>query len=206
MTAAQNPHRPRPVSGDRAAAKPVLQGPDLARVVDRMAHEILEKNRGGADIVLLGIPTRGAFLARRLAARLQAFEGLTVPTGSLDVTLYRDDLRLKSPRALAESDLPLDGVDDKLVILVDDVLFSGRTVRAALDALADLGRPRSVQLAVLVDRGHRELPIRADYVGKNIPTSLRETVHVLLTETDDADAVLLGPADATDQPTTGGSA
>ena len=218
MTAAQNPDvrqpgrspagrspagtaRPRPVSGDRAAAKPVLQSADIIRVVDRMAHEILEKNRGGADIVLLGIPTRGAFLARRLAARIQAFEGLTVPTGSLDVTLYRDDLRLKSPRALAESDLPLDGVDDKLVILVDDVLFSGRTVRAALDALADLGRPRSVQLAVLVDRGHRELPIRADYVGKNIPTSLRETVHVLLTETDDADAVLLGPADAADQAT-----
>ena len=222
MHAAQNPNarkaadtpgsaptgtgRPRPVSGDRAAAKTVLNSADITRVVDRMAHEMLEKNRGGADIVLLGIPTRGAHLARRLAARINAFEGLQVPTGSLDVTLYRDDLRLKSPRALAESDLPLEGVDDKLVVLVDDVLFSGRTVRAALDALGDLGRPRSVQLAVLVDRGHRELPIRADYVGKNIPTSLRETVHVLLTETDGADAVLLGPADGLDptDPTTAG--
>ena len=224
MTSAHNPsasatpkgaRRARPVSGDRDAAKPVLSSADIARVVDRMAHEMLEKNRGGADIVLLGIPTRGAYQARRIAARINAFEGLAVPTGSLDVTLYRDDLRLKSPRALAESDLPLAGVDDKLVILVDDVLFSGRTVRAALDALADLGRPRSVQLAVLVDRGHRELPIRADYVGKNIPTSLRETVHVLLTETDGADAVLLGPADGcdpvdpvdpVDQPSTGGAA
>ena len=123
-----------------------------------------------------------------------AFADLTVPTGSLDTTLYRDDLRLKSPRALVETAVPADGVDGKLVVLVDDVLFSGRTVRAALDALADLGRPRAVQLAVLIDRGHRELPIRADYVGKNIPTSLRETIHVLLTEDDGRDAVLLGPA------------
>ena len=120
---------------------------------------------------------------------------VAVPTGCLDITLYRDDLRLKSPRALEETDVPPGGIDGKLVVLVDDVLFSGRTVRAALDALADLGRPRAVQLAVLVDRGHRELPIRADYVGKNIPTSLRETVHVLLTEDDGRDAVLLGPAD-----------
>ena len=117
-----------------------------------------------------------------------------LPTGSLDVTLYRDDLRLKSPRALESTDLPAEGVDGKLVVLVDDVLFSGRTIRAALDALADLGRPRAVQLAVLIDRGHRELPIRADYVGKNIPTSLREAIHVRLTETDGEDAVLLGPA------------
>jgi pyrimidine operon attenuation protein/uracil phosphoribosyltransferase len=184
----------RPVSGDLAAARPVLDAPALSRVVDRMAHELLEKNGGGADVVLLGIPTRGPHLAARLAARVLAFEGLTVPTGSLDVTLYRDDLRLKSPRALEETDLPADGIDGKLVVLVDDVLFSGRTVRAALDALADLGRPRAVQLAVLVDRGHRELPIRADYVGKNIPTSLRETIHVQLSETDGTDAVLLGPA------------
>ena len=186
---------PRPVTGDPAAARPVLQGPDVARVVDRMAHELLEKTGGGGDVVLLGIPTRGVTLARRLAARIAAFEALTVPTGSLDITLYRDDLRLKSPRALEETDVPDDGIDGKLVVLVDDVLFSGRSVRAALDALADLGRPRAVQLAVLVDRGHRELPIRADYVGKNIPTSLRETVHVMLTEDDGRDAVLLGPAD-----------
>ena len=174
--------------------RPVLQGPEVLRVVDRMAHELLEKTGGGTDVVLMGIPTRGTTLAARLAARVQAFEGLTVPTGSLDVTLYRDDLRLKRPRALELTDVPAGGVDGRLVVLVDDVLFSGRTVRAALDALADLGRPRAVQLAVLVDRGHRELPIRADYVGKNIPTSLAESVHVLLTETDGRDAVLLGPA------------
>jgi len=184
----------RPVSGDPAAAKPVLTADQLGRVVDRMAHELLEKTGGGTDVVLLGIPTRGTSLAARLAQRIEAFEGRAVPTGSLDVTLYRDDLRLKSPRALEETELPPDGIDGKLVVLVDDVLFSGRTVRAALDALADLGRPRAVQLAVLVDRGHRELPIRADYVGKNIPTSLKETVHVQLTEHDGQDAVLLGPA------------
>jgi pyrimidine operon attenuation protein/uracil phosphoribosyltransferase len=191
MSAAQA----RPVSGDPAAARPVLQGPEVGRVVDRMAHELLEKTRGGAGVVLLGIPTRGTTLARRLAARVHAFEGVQIPTGSLDITLYRDDLRLKSPRALEETDVPADGIDGKLVVLVDDVLFSGRSVRAALDALADLGRPRAVQLAVLVDRGHRELPIRADYVGKNIPTSLQEAVHVMLTEDDGRDAVLLGPAD-----------
>jgi pyrimidine operon attenuation protein/uracil phosphoribosyltransferase len=156
-----------------------------------MAHELLEKTGGGADVVLLGIPTRGATLARRLAARVEAFEGRQVPTGSLDTTLYRDDLRLKGPRPLEATSVPADGVDGKLVVLVDDVLFSGRTVRAALDALADLGRPRAVQLAVLVDRGHRELPIRADYVGKNIPTSRAESVHVLLAEHDGRDAVLL---------------
>jgi pyrimidine operon attenuation protein/uracil phosphoribosyltransferase len=186
----------RPVSGDPAAAKPVLTSAEVARAVDRMAHELLEKTGGGAEVVLLGIPTRGTTLATRLARRIEAFEGLVVPTGSLDITLYRDDLRLKSPRALEETELPPDGIDGKLVVLVDDVLFSGRTVRAALDALADLGRPRAVQLAVLVDRGHRELPIRADYVGKNIPTSLREAIHVQLTEHDGQDAVLLGPARA----------
>ncbi len=184
----------RPVSGDPDAARPVLQAADVARVIDRMAHELLEKTRGAADVVLLGIPTRGTTLARRLADRVEAFAGLRVPTGSLDITLYRDDLRMKSPRALEETAVPADGVDGRLVVLVDDVLFSGRSVRAALDALADLGRPRAVQLAVLVDRGHRELPIRADYVGKNIPTSLREAIHVLLAEDDGRDAVLLGPA------------
>ena len=194
MTAASN----RPVSGDLAAARPVLDAPGLSRVIDRMAHELLEKTGGGGDVVLLGIPTRGVTIAARLAARIRAFEGLEVPTGSLDTTLYRDDLRLKSPRALEETDVPGDGIDGKLVVLVDDVLFSGRTVRAALDALADLGRPRAVQLAVLVDRGHRELPIRADYVGKNIPTSLRETIHVQLIEHDGMDGVLLGPAKGAD--------
>ena len=186
--------RSRPTADDPEGARAVLSAADIGRVVDRMAHELLEKTRGAGDVVLLGIPTRGTSLARRLAARVAAFADLTVPTGSLDTTLYRDDLRLKSPRALVETAVPADGVDGKLVVLVDDVLFSGRTVRAALDALADLGRPRAVQLAVLIDRGHRELPIRADYVGKNIPTSLRETIHVLLTEDDGRDAVLLGPA------------
>ena len=195
MTAA--PDRPRPGTGDPSAARPVLDAAAISRVIDRMAHELLEKTGGASDVVLLGIPTRGVTLARRLAARVFAFEGHTLPTGSLDITLYRDDLRLKSPRALEETDVPVDGIDGKLVVLADDVLFSGRTVRAALDALADLGRPRAVQLAVLVDRGHRELPIRADYVGKNIPTSLREAVHVQLTEHDGTDAVLLGPAAVT---------
>ena len=194
MTAAQNVPR-RPTSGDPAAARPVLTAAEVSRAVDRMAHELLEKTGGGADVVLLGIPTRGRTLAARLAARIEAFEGVPVPTGSLDITLYRDDLRLKRARTLEETEVPGDGIDGKLVVLVDDVLFSGRTIRAALDALADLGRPRAVQLAVLVDRGHRELPIRADYVGKNIPTSLREAVHVQLAEHDGQDAVLLGPAD-----------
>jgi len=188
------PGRVRPVTGDPDAARTVLTAVEVARTIDRMAHELLEKTRGGADVVLLGIPTRGTALAKRLAARVEAFEGVRLPTGSLDTTLYRDDLHLKRPRALDVTDVPVEGVDGRRVVLVDDVLFSGRTVRAALDALADLGRPRAVQLAVLVDRGHRELPIRADYVGKNIPTSLRETVHVLLTEHDGQDAVLLGPA------------
>ena len=192
MTAAQNP---RPVSGDPAAARTVLSPADVVRVIDRMAHELLEKTGGGAEVVLLGIPTRGPALAARLAQRMLAFEGVAVPAGSLDITLYRDDLRLKRPRALEETELPAEGIDGKLVVLVDDVLFSGRTIRAALDALADLGRPRAVQLAVLVDRGHRELPIRADYIGKNIPTSLTETVHVQLSEQDGVDGVLLGPAD-----------
>ena len=186
---AAEPGSPR--SGE---ARAVLQGPDVLRVVDRMAHELLEKTGGATDVVLMGIPTRGTTLARRLAARVEAFEGRAVPTGSLDTTLYRDDLRLKRPRALEPTAVPPGGVDGRLVVLVDDVLFSGRNVRAALDALADLGRPRAVQLAVLVDRGHRELPIRADYVGKNIPTSLVETVRVLLTEDDGRDAVLLGAA------------
>jgi pyrimidine operon attenuation protein / uracil phosphoribosyltransferase len=145
------------------------------------------------DTVLLGIPTRGVPLAKRLAERIKAFEDLTIPTGVLDVTLYRDDLSMRAARALGHTDIPAGGIDGKRVILIDDVLFSGRTVRAALDALQDLGRPRMVQLAVLVDRGHRELPIRADYVGKNVPTSLTEQVKVRLAEIDGEDAVGLRP-------------
>ncbi|MEU4880564.1 bifunctional pyr operon transcriptional regulator/uracil phosphoribosyltransferase PyrR [Streptomyces althioticus] len=176
----------------QADARPVLEAPDIARVMTRIAHEIVERAKGADDVVLLGIPTRGVFLARRLADRLEQITERKVPVGSLDITMYRDDLRLQPPRALARTEIPGDGIDGKLVVLVDDVLFSGRTIRAALDALNDIGRPRAVQLAVLVDRGHRELPIRADYVGKNLPTSLRETVKVLLAEEDGRDTVLLG--------------
>jgi pyrimidine operon attenuation protein / uracil phosphoribosyltransferase len=178
-----------------APPRPVLEAPDIARVLTRIAHEIVERAKGADDVVLLGIPTRGVFLARRLTAKLEEIAGHAVPVGSLDITMYRDDLRLRPARALARTEIPGAGIDGRLVILVDDVLFSGRTIRAALDALNDIGRPRAVQLAVLVDRGHRELPIRADYVGKNIPTSLREAVRVQLTEEDGRDGVLLGVRD-----------
>jgi pyrimidine operon attenuation protein/uracil phosphoribosyltransferase len=180
-----------PVGKPIPAGKAILTSTDLARVVDRIAHQILEKTEGAGDCVLFGIPTRGVPLARRLADRIRAFEDVAVPCGALDVTLYRDDLRLRGTRAIGPTDLPPDGIDGRRIILVDDVLFSGRTVRAALDALKDLGRPRIVQLAVLVDRGHRELPIRADYVGKNIPTALTENVRVLLSEIDGSDEVRL---------------
>ena len=174
---------------DAVSDKTIISSADLARIVDRIAHQILEKTDGARDTMLLGIPTRGVPLARRLASRIRSFESVEVPVGALDVTLYRDDLRLRGARAVGPTDLPRGGVDARRVILVDDVLFSGRTIRAALDALADLGRPRIVQLAVLVDRGHRELPIRADYVGKNIPTSVDESVRVLLAETDGIDEI-----------------
>jgi pyrimidine operon attenuation protein/uracil phosphoribosyltransferase len=178
-----------PVAGRDGLA--VLDAEEIRRALTRIAHEILERTHGGEHVVLLGIPTRGVPLARRLAARIGEFEGLEVPCGSLDVTMHRDDLRLRPARALGRTDLPPSGVDGKTIVLVDDVLYSGRTVRAALDALTDLGRPRAVQLAVLVDRGHRELPVRADYVGKNLPTSQREVVHVLLAEVDTQDTVLI---------------
>ncbi len=172
--------------------KSVFEPAEIGRALSRIAHEILERTSGAGDVVLLGIPTRGVPLAHRLAARMAQVEGAVVPAGSLDITMYRDDLRLRPARALGHTAVPAAGVDGKIVVLVDDVLYSGRTVRAALDALGDIGRPRAVQLAVLVDRGHRELPIRADYVGKNLPTSQREVVRVLLTEVDGEDAVLLG--------------
>lgn len=171
----------------------VLGEADIARALTRIAHEITERNRGAADVVLLGIPTRGVTLARRLAERLADVE----PTfsrdrvGELDVTMYRDDLHRQPTRAVGVTRVPM-SLDDRTVVLVDDVLFSGRTIRAALDALSDLGRPRVVQLAALVDRGHRELPIRADYVGKNLPTSRAERVRVRLREVDGVeDAVLI---------------
>jgi pyrimidine operon attenuation protein/uracil phosphoribosyltransferase len=174
----------------------VLDAADVARIIDRIAHQILEKTTGGIDTVLLGLPTRGVPLAARLADRIRAFESVSVPVGALDTTLYRDDLRLRGMRPLGQTVEPDGGVTDRLVILVDDVLFSGRTVRAALDALRDLGRPRAVQLAVLVDRGHRELPIRADYVGKNLPTSVGQKVRVLLTECDGHDGVFVADSGA----------
>jgi pyrimidine operon attenuation protein / uracil phosphoribosyltransferase len=180
----------RKIPGD--SRKQVLEPAEIGRALTRIAHEILERTDGGRDVVLLGIPTRGVPLAERLAARIESVEGHPVPAGSLDITMYRDDLRLRPARTLGHTAVPSAGIDGKIVILVDDVLYSGRTVRAALDALGDLGRPRAVQLAVLVDRGHREIPVRPDYVGKNIPTSQHEIVQVLLTETDGADAVLLG--------------
>jgi pyrimidine operon attenuation protein/uracil phosphoribosyltransferase len=177
----------------------LLTASDVARTIARIAHQIIEKTSfdadRAADLVLLGLPTRGAPLARRLGAAITEFGGAAPGVGTLDVTLYRDDLRRRPARSLEPTAIPDTGVDDKLVVLVDDVLFSGRTVRAALDALRDEGRPRAVQLAVLVDRGHRELPIRADYVGKNVPTARSEQIAVLLNEIDGRDAVLLHRAD-----------
>ena len=198
-SSAQPARNAAPSAGDPSPGS-VLSAADVARMVDRMAHQLIERAAGGdpgavdgglSDLVLVGIPTRGAPLARRLAARIEAFTGTAVDVGTADITLYRDDLRLCGVRALESTVLPDAGIDDRLVVLVDDVLFSGRSVRAALDALRDLGRPRAVQLAVLVDRGHRELPIRADFVGKNVPTSRSQQVRVHLTETDGADEVLL---------------
>ena len=178
-----------------AAAKEirvVLEASDVARAISRIAHEIDERSKGAEDLLLLGIPTRGVSLADRIGAKLSEVQGREVPVGSLDVTMFRDDLSLRPTRALLPTEIPGGEVDGKLVVLVDDVLFSGRTIRAALDALSGIGRPRAVQLAVLVDRGHRELPIRADYVGKNLPTSLDEQVTVRLTEVDGRDEVVIG--------------
>ena len=193
-----------PAPGPQANPRTVLEAADIHRALTRIAHEILERTRGAEQVVLLGIPTRGVPLAARLAARITQVESRPVPHGSLDITMYRDDLRLRPARGLGPTNVPAEGIDGKTVVLVDDVLYSGRTVRAALDALNDLGRPLAVQLAVLVDRGHRELPIRADYVGKNLPTSQQEVVRVLLTETDGEDAVLLEPVGETAQPRRGG--
>ncbi len=178
------------------SGRELLSAADVGRTVARIAHQIIEKTALDADsdaprVVLIGIPTRGTTLAHRLAAKIEEFSGVRPPVGSLDITLYRDDLRTKPHRPLERTSVPEGGVDNTLVILVDDVLFSGRSVRAALDALRDLGRPRAVQLAVLVDRGHRELPLRADYVGKNVPTARSEDVQVLLVEHDGVDAVTL---------------
>jgi pyrimidine operon attenuation protein/uracil phosphoribosyltransferase len=201
MASSSEPARSTPPKSGDASAGTLLSAADVARVVDRMAHQLIERAAaltagaddpaGLRDLVLVGIPTRGAPLARRLAARIEAFSGTPVDVGTVDITLYRDDLRLRGVRALEPTVLPDAGIDGRLVVLVDDVLYSGRSVRAALDALRDLGRPRAVQLAVLVDRGHRELPIRADFVGKNVPTSRGQQVKVHLAETDGTDEVQL---------------
>jgi pyrimidine operon attenuation protein/uracil phosphoribosyltransferase len=167
----------------------VLPAPDMSRALSRIAHEICERNNGATQITLLGIPTRGAHLAFRLAELIEKIEGSPIQVGTLDTTLFRDDLRLKAPRALMPTNIPSLGIENRTVVLVDDVLYSGRTIRAALDALGDIGRPARVQLAVLIDRGHRELPIRADFVGKNIPTSTSQSVKVLLSELDGVDDV-----------------
>jgi pyrimidine operon attenuation protein/uracil phosphoribosyltransferase len=182
---------PAPLSdpGPRSEGRTVLDAGDISRALTRIAHEILERNKGAHDLVLLGIPTRGVPLARRIAAKMASVEGVDVPVGSLDVTMYRDDLRMRPARTLMPTEIPSGGIEGRTVVLVDDVLFSGRTIRAALDAMGDVGRPSAVRLAVLVDRGHRELPIRADFVGKNLPTSLVESVRVRLAEFDDIDAV-----------------
>ena len=166
-----------------------LSAQEISRALTRLSHEILEKNQGSKNIVLLGIPTRGAHLAWRISTIIKGIEIVEVPTGTLDITLFRDDLRLRPPRAIMPTNIPTTGIEDKDVILVDDVLYSGRTIRAALDALGEIGRPRSVQLAALVDRGHRELPIKADFVGKNLPTSKNQSVKVLLSEIDGRDEV-----------------
>lgn len=174
------------------AARVVLEAADISRAISRIAHEIDERTKGAEDVLLLGIPTRGVALSQRIAARLGEVQGREIAVGSLDVTMYRDDLMMRPARPLLPTSIPGDSVDGKLVVLVDDVLFSGRTIRAALDALSGIGRPRAVQLAVLVDRGHRELPIRADYVGKNLPTSVEEQVVVRLSEVDSVDSVTIG--------------
>lgn len=166
------------------ASKVVLSSPDIERALKRIAHEIVESQRGSHDLVFLGIPTRGVVLSERLAMMVNQIEPQNIERGVLDVTMYRDDLRIKSTRATTPTTIPASGIDGKTVVLVDDVLYSGRTIRAALDAITALGRPAAVRLAVLVDRGHRELPIRADFVGKNLPSSIDERVYVQLNETD----------------------
>lgn len=186
--------RTDPPGGDpygEPAGRTVLTGTEIARCLRRIAHEVIEHNKGADNLLVLGIPSRGVELADRLAALIVSVEdGAAVPVGSLDVTMYRDDLRRQPTRAPMKTQIPECGVDDRIVVLVDDVLYSGRTIRAALDALADLGRPRAVRLAVLVDRGHRELPIRADHVGKNLPTAHAEKVQVRLSEHDGGEDVV----------------
>ncbi len=170
--------------------KIVMSAEDIRRAVARIAHEIVERNHGAANLMLLGMLTRGAPLAARLAKSLHQLEGIVVPVGSLDISLYRDDLSSRGRIVIKRTDIP-ESMETKLVVLIDDVLFTGRSIRAALDAITDFGRPSSIQLAVLVDRGHRELPIRPDYIGRNIPTALYEDITVRLVETDGVDEVVV---------------
>ena len=172
----------------------VLDSADISRALTRLAHEIIERTQGAQNVTLMGIPTRGVALANRLAQRISEIQGSPVEVGAIDVTMFRDDLRMQPARALLPTVIPGAGIEGRLVILVDDVLYSGRTIRAALDALSEHGRPQAVQLAVLVDRGHRELPIRADYVGKNLPTAKTESVQVQLSEHDEVDQIVIRQA------------
>lgn len=175
------------------SSRTVLTAADIDRALSRIAHEILESNQGAGDLVLLGIPTRGFHLATRLAQRISSFDADFDPasSGSLDITLYRDDLDIRPYHQNAQTVIPVAGINGKTIVLVDDVLYSGRTIRAALDALSDFGRPKAVRLATLIDRGHRELPIRADFVGKNLPTAHQERISVRLNEVDGVDEVVI---------------
>ncbi|PZU46190.1 MAG: bifunctional pyr operon transcriptional regulator/uracil phosphoribosyltransferase PyrR [Microbacterium sp.] len=172
-------------------SRTVMHAADIARALTRISHEILESNRGADDLVILGIPTRGVTLAERVGSLLTEFSGASVPVGALDITMYRDDLHRNPTRTPHPTDIPAGGIDGKTVVLVDDVLFSGRSIRSALDALKDIGRPAAVRLAILVDRGHRELPIRPDFVGKNLPSARAERVNVHLAETDGIEEVTI---------------
>ena len=184
-------------ASDTGTGRELMSAADVGRTISRIAPQIIEKTALDAPdaprVVLLGIPTRGVILAQRLAANIGEYSGVDVGHGALDITLYRDDLDSKPPRPLEDTSIPEGGIDGALVVLVDDVLYTGRSVRSALDALRDIGRPRAVQLAVLVDRGHRELPLRADYVGKNVPTSRSENVKVRLTEDDQFEGIWIAP-------------
>ena len=172
------------------ADRQIMNDQDIRRALARVAHEILERNRGAEDLIVVGIHTRGVHLAQRLASNLAEFEGSEVPVADLDINLYRDDVKARMSPRIRPTRIPVD-IQGKKVVLVDDVLFTGRTVRAAMDALNDFGRPQQIQLAILLDRGHRELPIRADYVGQNVPTAPDEVVRVRLVETDGIDEVAI---------------
>jgi len=186
----ESPMRPSTHAG-RQQERLVMESGDMARAMTRIAHEILERNKGVKDLALVGIRTGGVHLAHRLARRIQDIEGAAIPIGELDITLYRDDLALRKEQPiLRRTSVPFD-ISGKIIVLVDDVLFTGRTIRAAMDGLIDLGRPAEIQLAVLVDRGHRQLPIKATFIGKNIPTSREENIHVLLEEAGDDDRVVI---------------